>query len=108
MSRNQRLLLAAVAAAAMIAALVLLRPSANKTDTTATSPVPNAGGERGETTRAPGPARERVLLPAGKVRTITVDKAETVRLAARSSRDDELHMHSYDLTKTRRPARRYG
>jgi hypothetical protein len=38
------------------------------------------------------------LLVPGKVRTISVDKGDTVYIRARTPNDDELHIHGYDKT----------
>lgn len=48
---------------------------------------------------APPAAPKPILLTAAKVTKLTVTRGDTVRLAARSTTDDEIHVHGYDLMK---------
>ena len=62
-------------------------PSAEAEDEPTASPSPTP-----EPTPDPGP-----LLTTAKVTKIRVKKGDTVRFRARSSRDEEIHVHGYDL-----------
>jgi len=89
--------LAAVAVLAV--AFVALRPGddeAATVPTTSDAPVATSPAPTTETTE---PAPEPPLLEPGATGDIRVDQGETVRLRVRSPRDDEVHVHGYDLTR---------
>lgn len=64
-------------------------------DTGGASPGSDESGSGGASTSGFSGA---VLLVPGRVRTITVDKGDTVYIRARTPNDDELHIHGYDKT----------
>jgi len=107
------------AVAVLVAAFLLLRPGEDPapaptaaTPTASPTPTPSpTATEPGGTATAtptstptprptvdPGP-----LLTSAGVREIRVKKGETVRFRARSSTDEEIHVHGYDLTKAVKP-----
>lgn len=105
MSRTARIALPLAGVVVMVAAFVALRPSSDddaadrgaprQSETTSTGAL-----ERG----ASGRPRQRdeepsAPLGAGDPQTIKVTKGETVRFSARSERDDEVHVHGYDITR---------
>ncbi len=95
-----------IAAIALIAAFVFLRPSSDtpsssSTTTTTTAPTtpqadttPTATGQPARPKPDPGP-----LLTDAKVTTIKVRQGETVRFRVRSTGPEELHVHGYDLVR---------
>ncbi len=110
MSRGQRLASLTVAAVIAIVAVVVLRPGPEEADdarrsspterTQATSePQPESGGAERRPT--PSEARYETIRfedgkPVGGARDITVRSGDTVRLAVRSDRPEEIHVHGYD------------
>lgn len=131
MSRGQRLASLAVAAVIAIVAVVVLRPSPEEADdarqsspaerTQATSKPPRGSG-RAERRATPSAAEYETIRfedgkPVGGARDITVQSGETVRLAVRLDRADEIHIHGYDrylkvepgkVARVRFPARLEG
>lgn len=107
MSRGARLAFLAVAVVILVVAFVALRPAAKDPETTADTPTttPTAADtstpEPGETetptpkpTVDPGP-----LLTGSRVQKIRVDKGDTVRFRVRAPRDEEVHIHGYNIKK---------
>lgn len=107
MSRGARLAFLAVAVVILVVAFVALRPAAKDPETTADTPTttPTATDtstpEPGETetptpkpTVDPGP-----LLTGSRVQKIRVDKGDTVRFRVRAPRDEEVHIHGYNIKK---------
>jgi FtsP/CotA-like multicopper oxidase with cupredoxin domain len=111
MSRSTRLGLLAVALVILVVAFLALRPSADDPETTADAPTatptladtatPAPGATETPTptptpkpTVDPGP-----LLTGAKVVKIRVDKGDTVRFRVRSPKDEEVHIHGYDIKK---------
>jgi hypothetical protein len=111
MSRGARLGFLAVAVIILLVAFLMLRPSSDDPETTADAPTatptladtstPEPGATETPTptptpkpTVDPGP-----VLTGGKVQKIRVDKGETVRFRVRSSKDEEVHIHGYDIKK---------
>jgi hypothetical protein len=118
--RGQRigLIVAALAVAAL--AFVLLSPSDSDDDDTTptqaeqTRQPGNGQGEPTATVRAPKPkpSFSTITIADGKVRggeaRINVKKGDTARIAVRSDKADEIHLHGYDVYKDvtpRKPAR---
>jgi hypothetical protein len=116
MTAKSRATLLVASIVVLVAAFVLLRPSDDKPDTAtqtseqttpATTETPTAAAtEDGASTPTPTPTptpRPTVdpgpLLTSAKVTKIRVDKGDTVRFRARSSKGDEIHVHGYDLSK---------
>jgi hypothetical protein len=107
MSRGARLAFLAVAVVILVVAFVALRPAAKDPETTADTPTttPTATDtstpEPGETetptpkpTVDPGP-----LLTGSRVQKIRVDKGDSVRFRVRAPRDEEVHIHGYNIKK---------
>lgn len=78
MPRSQRLVFIAASVAVLLAALVILRPTA-KDD--------------------PSPRSETPLLDTTKVTKLRVARGDTVRFAVRSATPEEIHIHGYDLMR---------
>lgn len=110
MSRGQRLAWLAVAAVIAIVAVVVLRPGSEEADDThQSSPTqrplptsePHRGSGRTERRATPPEARYETIVfedgkPLGGARDITVQSGDTVRIAVRSDRAEEIHIHGYD------------
>ena len=104
MTRTNRLVLLAMAVAIAILAFVVLRPDEEPSpsaDSVATAePAASETPEADGTQNPPKPRRPKVpLLTGAKVRELEVKQGETVRFAARSPQDDEIHVHGYDRSK---------
>jgi FtsP/CotA-like multicopper oxidase with cupredoxin domain len=111
MSRGARLGFLAVAVIILLVAFLMLRPSSDDPETTADAPTatptladtstPEPGATETPTpTPTPKPTVDSgPLLTGGKVQKIRVDKGETVRFRVRSSKDEEVHIHGYDIKK---------
>lgn len=69
-------------------------------DTGGASPGSDDSGSGGASTS--GFSAAPLLVP-GRVRTITVDKGDTVYIRARTPNADELHIHGYDKTVPTEP-----
>lgn len=122
MSTSMRIGLLAVAAVILGVAFVVLQPSdddepdSSRTAGTATA-TPTAtpsAAETAEGTSEPTPTptptpRPTVdpgpLLTTAKVTKIRVQKGDTVRFRARSSRPEEVHVHGYDLSREVTPGK---
>lgn len=104
------LVLAAVLAAVM--AFAVLRPDDEPAavtapdDSTPAAATPDAApGTSPEATPEARPTRKPPLLTAGRVRTISVERDETVSFRVRHPSEEELHVHGYDISR-RLPAER--
>jgi hypothetical protein len=106
-SRGQRLVLLGLAAVVAVAAFVVLGPLSGERE-----PAQRAGGST-DTARdgsaspsgdpAPSQPKPRYTVvrveggkPVGGVQEVEVESGDTVRLAIRSDRRDEVHIHGYD------------
>jgi len=106
MPRAQRVGLLAVAAVIAVVAVVVLRPSTD--DESGTDSQQEAGpGQRPADARGGQPARSRPspsrssappLLTGKEEARLTFRKGEVVRFRVRSPREDEVHVHGYDIT----------
>lgn len=110
MSRGQRLASLAVAAAIAIVAVIVLRPGSEEADDARrsspaerTRPASQSqrGSGRAERPATPPEAGYATIRfeggkPVGGAQDITVRSGETVRLAVRSDRPEEIHIHGYD------------
>ena len=110
MPRGQRLAFLAVAAVIAVVAVIVLRPSSEDTNeagqSRTTEPTPptgqsDRGGRRDERLATPPEAEYQTIRledgrPVGGAKDITVESGETVRLAVRSDRAEEIHIHGYD------------
>jgi hypothetical protein len=104
MSRTERFALLVVAIVAVMVAFVLLRPNDSDHKAAAVTAAPAAAPSvtRATTSTSAGspPSPRAPALPvlrAGSVETIQVVKGATVRFAVRSTTDEEVHVHGYDL-----------
>jgi hypothetical protein len=86
MSHRQRFTFLGIAAAIAVLAVVLLA---------------GGGAETGGPTATPTP--QPPLLSADNEKALTVTQGETVRFRVRSTTDEEVHVHGYDLKKDVRP-----
>src|SRR5829696_7319640 len=104
MSRSQRLGMLGLALVVLVAAFALLRPNDDDTgeprDALRPSPTSTPGATRErEATPTPTPEDRSPLLVADRVQRIEVRKGDHVRLRARSTRPDEVHVHGYDILR---------
>jgi hypothetical protein len=112
MSGPRRLLLVAAAVAAAVLAFVLLKPGGDGEG--GSRPAATAGREPTRTGARPDTALresriERVQLrgarPVGGPRRVEVARGDTVRIVIAADAPDELHLHSYDVTRVATPGR---
>jgi FtsP/CotA-like multicopper oxidase with cupredoxin domain len=119
MSQRNRVLAALAAVLVLVIAFVLLRPGDDDTTTnttdnaaaTVTTPAPSAS----TATTAPAPAaqprpevttvRAVGLKPVGGIKTINVNKGDTVRFTVTSDQPEHVHLHGYDVEKPVAPGR---
>jgi hypothetical protein len=99
MSRGLRFAFLGVAVVILVAAFFVLKPSSDDPETTADAPTATQTPAAGETptpkpTIDPGP-----LLTGAKVVKLRFDKGDTVRFRVRAPRDEEVHIHGYDIKK---------
>jgi sRNA-binding carbon storage regulator CsrA len=105
MNRTSRLALLAVAVVILVVAFVALRPGSDDTETTADAPTatptvadqstPAPGSTETPTpTVDPGP-----VLTGSKVVKLRFAKGDTVRFQVRAPKDEEVHIHGYDIKK---------
>jgi FtsP/CotA-like multicopper oxidase with cupredoxin domain len=115
MTRNARVAFLGVAVVILVVAFLALRPSSDDPETTADAPTAtptmtattSAPDVRGQTstpaptetptpkpTVDPGP-----LLTGSKVVKLRFNKGDTVRFRIRSPKDEEVHIHGYDIKK---------
>jgi hypothetical protein len=111
MSRGTRIGLLAVAVVILVVAFLALRPSSDNPETTADAPTATptladtatpAAGATDTPTPAPTPkptVDPGPLLTGTEVVKIRVNKGETVRFRVRSPKDEEVHIHGYDIKK---------
>jgi hypothetical protein len=105
LTRNARIALLAAAGVVAIGAFVVLRPNdepdppADRAAATAT-PTASAAAPEGTPTPTPTPTpkpKPKVpLLTGSTVKQLEASQGDTVRFAARSPQDDEIHVHGYD------------
>jgi FtsP/CotA-like multicopper oxidase with cupredoxin domain len=116
MSRGQRITFLAIAALIAVVAIFVLADSSEDDDTppegeqsaaTAT-PTATPTATDGEATPTPTPTETPTpeptpppppLLTSGGVTELEVDEGDTVRFRVRSSTDEEIHVHGYDITR---------
>jgi hypothetical protein len=109
MSARARLSFLAIAVVILVVAFVVLRPSSDDPETTADAPTATAtltatstpaAGETETPTPTPKPTVDPgPLLTGSKVVKLRYDKGETVRFRVRSAKDEEVHIHGYDIKK---------
>ena len=107
MSKTQRLTMLGLAVIVAVAAVIVLQsgddeettPQPSAATATAT-PTASAAADDEQSTPTPTPTpRPLPLLRAGTTKELEVKQGERVRFAARSSEDDEIHVHGYDISK---------
>jgi FtsP/CotA-like multicopper oxidase with cupredoxin domain len=111
MSRTARLAFLGVAVVILVAAFLVLRPSSDDPETTADAPTATATATptaADTSTPAPGATATATaaptvdpgpLLTGGKVVKLRLKKGDTVRFRVRSPKDEEVHIHGYDIKK---------
>jgi sRNA-binding carbon storage regulator CsrA len=111
MSRTARLAFLGVAVVILVAAFIALRPSSDDTKTTADAPTAAAtptdtstpaAGETDTPTATPTPkptVDPGPLLTGSKVVKLRFAKGDTVRFRIRAPKDEEVHIHGYDIKK---------
>ena len=104
MSRRQRFTFLGIAAAIAVVAVVLLAGGGTETGgLKASAPTTTPTREPSEASPAesptPTPTPKPPLLSAAGGKALTVTQGETVRFRVRSTSDEEVHVHGYDLKK---------
>ena len=111
MSRNSRFAFLGVALVILVVAFLALRPSSDDPETTADAPTatmtattsnPDVRDETPTPTETPTPkptVDPGPLLPGSKVVKLRFDKGDTVRFRVRAPKDEEVHIHGYDIKK---------
>jgi len=109
MSRGARLSLLAVAVVILVGAFLVLRPSSDDPETTADAPTATptltATASPGETSTPAETATPKPTVDPGPVLTgstvvkLRADKGDTVRFQVRAPKDEEVHIHGYDIKK---------
>jgi FtsP/CotA-like multicopper oxidase with cupredoxin domain len=104
MSGRQRFTFLGIAAAIAVLAVVLLAGGGAETGgPKATTPTATPTREPSEASPAESPTPTATpqppLLSADEEKALTVTQGETVRFLVRSTTDEEVHVHGYDLKK---------
>jgi hypothetical protein len=113
MSRNSRFAFLGVALVILVVAFLALRPSSDDPETTADAPTavptmtpttsnPDVRDETPTPTETPTPkptVDPGPLLTGSKVVKLRFDKGDTVRFRVRAPKDEEVHIHGYDIKK---------
>jgi hypothetical protein len=111
MSRTARLAFLGVAVVILVVAFLALRPSSDNPETTADAPTatptathtttPDAAATDTPTpTPTPAPTVDPgPLLTGSKVVKLRFKKGDTVRFRVRAPKDEEVHIHGYDIKK---------
>jgi hypothetical protein len=113
MNRNTRFAFLGVALVILVVAFLALRPSSDDPETTADAPTatptmtattsnPDVRDETPTPTETPTPkptVDPGPLLTGSKVVKLRFDKGDTVRFRVRAPKDEEVHIHGYDIKK---------
>ena len=111
MTARARIGLLVIAAAILIVAFILLRPSGDDSDETAATPTATAtatatatgtaaAGETETATPTPEPTVDPgPILTGATVRKLRFKKGDTVRFRVRAPQDAEVHIHGYDIAR---------
>ena len=114
LDRNGRIAVVIAAIVVAVAAFVLLGSGDDETESPTTTAATPAATTPGPTTDAPSepteapteePAAEGIAIevrdgePVGGVQEIRASQGETVEFSVASDRDDEIHVHGYDVRK---------
>jgi len=117
MSRGQRLAFLAVAVVIAVVAIVVLAdssedpsgtPSAATATPTATATSKSTEAEPQDTptpTPTPEPKPPPPLLTGGKVTKLEAEQGDTVRFRVRSPVAEEVHVHTYDISRDLEPGK---
>jgi hypothetical protein len=110
-AKQRAVWLGLAAAVLVVAAFVIGRPGGDDEEAperAASTPTATAEStpETAEATETPTPTptptatpRPEIVLRPGALRTVRTRKNRTVRFSVRSPRDEELHVHGYDITR---------
>jgi hypothetical protein len=112
MSSAMKALLGVGAVAVLVVAFILVQPGDDEDGAGTVAQAPATTDELDLETTAPTatapaapsqPAATRIRVrggqPVGGVRTIEVEKGDTIRFIVSSDQSDEVHVHGYDLEK---------
>jgi sRNA-binding carbon storage regulator CsrA len=111
MNRNARFGLLGVALVILVVAFLALRPSSDDPETTADAPTATptttattSNPDVRDETPTPTPTAAATvdpgpLLTGSKVVKLRFDKGDTVRFRIRAPKDEEVHIHGYDIKK---------
>jgi hypothetical protein len=113
LNRNTRFAFLGVALVILVIAFLALRPSSDDPETTADAPTatptmtattsnPDVRDETPTPTETPTPkptVDPGPLLTGSKVVKLRFDKGDTVRFRVRAPKDEEVHIHGYDIKK---------
>jgi hypothetical protein len=112
MSSGTRVAFLGIALVVLVIAFLALRPSRDDPETTADAPTatptmtatPSNPDVRPTDTPTPAPTPEPTvdpgpLLTGSKVVKLRFDKGDTVRFRVRAPKDEEVHIHGYDIKK---------
>jgi hypothetical protein len=111
MSSGARLSFLAIALVILVVAFVALRPSSDDPESTADAPTATptltqtpSPGETSTPTATETPTPKPTvdpgpLLTGSKVAKLRYDKGETVRFRVKAPKDEEVHIHGYDIKK---------
>jgi FtsP/CotA-like multicopper oxidase with cupredoxin domain len=123
MSRNQRIGLVVAALLIAVVAFVVAQPgdddndstsasNATQTQETTTTTTTGTETEAQTETEPPEPAEPPVTrinvkggVIDGDVKSIKVEKGDTVRIVVTSDVDDEIHLHGYDIEREAGPGK---
>jgi len=112
MSRAQRLVFLAIAAAIAVAAVILISaadgddepaPTSARATSTPAATETAAPGATATPEATPTPRPEAPLVIAGKPARLRFTEGETIRFRVRADTTDHVHVHGYDLMKDIEP-----
>ena len=104
MSRNGRFLLLGLAVIILVVAFIALRPASKDKETTANAPTATptltATDTPADATPTPTPTVDPgPVLTGSSVVKLRFGKGETVRFQVKAPKDEEVHIHGYDIKK---------
>jgi hypothetical protein len=122
MSKAGRLALIALAVAVAAIAFAVAKPGDDDDGATSSTPTTSTSGAEGQTPTAtarsapppppakpPRPKATRIELrdhvTVGGTKSIEVQKGDPVRIVVSSDRDDDIHLHGYDIERTVAPGK---
>jgi FtsP/CotA-like multicopper oxidase with cupredoxin domain len=112
-TRRQRITFLAIAAVIAVVAVIVLAGGGDETDRSSNSaqtpsPTATATADGAATTATPTPTatpKPPPLLQAGDVKALSFKEGETVRFRVRSDKQEEVHVHGYDIKKDLEPGK---